>query len=79
MSRCVPQAPVPLTEAKEHLSSHGWSYRAAARQLGVSTQWLNDVLNGWRISRPLERRILRLGQCPEALMSARARNRMNRA
>jgi len=75
----VHHAPVELVAAKEHLAEHGWSYRAASRQLGISTQWLSDVLNGWQISSTLERRILKLGRCPDHLMSARARNRMTRA
>lgn len=76
MPLLVHHNPVELTEAKEHLRANGWSYRVAARELGISPQWLNDVLNGWQVSKTLVRRLMSLPQCPPDKMSTRARNRM---
>ena len=76
MPLLVRQDPVPLDRHKEHLRENGWSYRTAALQLGIGHQWLSDVLNGWQKSPTLAERVMRLGKCPERLMSARARNRM---
>lgn len=78
MPLIVRETPLPLLHCKDHLSHHGWSYRRAAMACGVCVQYLSDVLNGWRISKPLERRILKLGVCPESLRTARATARMDR-
>lgn len=46
--------------AKENLKAKGWSHRAAARELGVSFEHLNRVLNGHRESARLLIRMDRL-------------------
>ena len=76
MPLIVREAPVPLQHCKNHLAQHGWSYRRAAVACGVCIQYFSDVLNGWRISKPLENRILNLGICPASLRSVRATRRM---
>lgn len=76
MPLLVHHNPVSLDEHKEHLLRNGWSYRAAALYLDVTPQWLNTVLNGWQVSETLAARILALPVCPDHLMSAKARNRM---
>lgn len=47
-------------QAKSHLRATGWSYRTAARRLGVCYQHLCYVLNGHRESRSLLQRVLEL-------------------
>lgn len=46
--------------AKEKLKANGWSHRTAARELGVSFEHLNRVLNGHRESRSLLARVAKL-------------------
>lgn len=40
-------------EAKRYLIRKGWSYRSAAKHMGICYQHLSDVLNGRRQSRRL--------------------------
>ncbi len=50
--------------AKEKLKSKGWSHRTAARELGVSFEHLNRVLNGHRESRRLLAQVAKLPKRP---------------
>lgn len=47
-----------LEQAKARLKEKGWSHRSAARELGVSFEHLNRVLNGHRESKSL---LIRIG------------------
>jgi transcriptional regulator with XRE-family HTH domain len=49
--------PPAIRAARDHLKSSGWSYRSAAKFLGVSYQHISEVLNCHRESRSLEARI----------------------
>lgn len=40
-------------EAKRILRARGWTYRTAAPVVGRSYQWVCDVLNGRKVSRPV--------------------------
>jgi hypothetical protein len=42
-----------VEHAKHEFKSKGWSYRSAGAVLGISYQYLSDVLNGNRTSRRL--------------------------
>ena len=42
-----------VEQAKEKLKSGGWEYRKAAPVLGVTYQWLAQVVNGQKKSAPL--------------------------
>lgn len=53
-------------QAKQRLKAKGWSHRTAARELGVSFEHLNRVLNGHRESRSLLARVARLPNAPAA-------------
>ena len=53
-----------LDAAKDHMWSHGWSQRRAARELGVTATHLNLVLNGVRESRRLMAGVMGLPLCP---------------
>ena len=72
----VRQESAELDQHKTHLKENGWSYRTAAREIGVTPQYLSDVLNGWQSSPTVPSAIMSLGKCPEQLMSTRTRNRM---
>ena len=76
MPLLIHHQPKPLDQAKEHLRTGGWSYRRAAAACGVSYQYFSDVLNGWRLSRTLEAKIMALPECPANLRSVRATRRM---
>lgn len=76
MPLLVHKKPQPLTAEKEHLRKGGWSYRRGAAACGVSYQYFSDVLNGWRLSRTLQGKIMALPLCPEALRSGAAARRM---
>ncbi len=52
--------PAPILTARKHLKAGQWSYRAAAPKLGVTYQWLSDVLNNRRGSQRLLRKIVAL-------------------
>ena len=52
--------PRPVQAARKHFHAAGWSYRAAAPQLGVSYQHLAQVLTGDRQSRRLLAAVLQL-------------------
>jgi hypothetical protein len=47
-----------LRKAKAHLAEMGWSYRHAAKHLGVCYQHISDVLNGHIPSARLVAKIL---------------------
>ena len=47
---------------KQLLKTRGWSYRAAAAELGISYPHLSNVLNGHRESRRLLASLSRLPQ-----------------
>jgi len=56
-----------LERIKGKLKRDGWSYRSAAPALGVTYQYLSDVLNGKHSSRRLVRRINALPAREEAM------------
>lgn len=47
---------------KVRFKKRGWSYRSAAPELGVTYQYLCEVMNGRRASLRLMRRVASLGQ-----------------
>lgn len=49
-----------ITKIKEHLKANGWSYRQAAKALGVTYQYLCDTANNKHVSKRLEARVLQL-------------------
>jgi transcriptional regulator with XRE-family HTH domain len=53
-----------LDQTKQSLKRKGWSHRTAARELGVSFEHLNRVLNGHRESRRLLTQITKLPHRP---------------
>lgn len=50
----------PLFALKRKFKARGWTYRAAAPELGVAYQYLCEVMNGRRSSFRLTRRIEQL-------------------
>lgn len=53
-----PQLPPAVAKARAHFYAAGWSYRSAAKQLGVSYQHLCEVLTAKRPSRRLINSVL---------------------
>lgn len=47
-------------EAKVEMKRRGHSYRSAAQYVGRSYQWISDVLNGHKKSRPVIEEIYKL-------------------
>lgn len=47
-------------EAKVELKKRGHSYRSASPHIGRSYQWIADVLNGHKTSRPVLEAVWRL-------------------
>ncbi len=45
------------TKIKINLKAKGWSYRKAAKRLGITYQYLCDTANGKHQSKRLERRV----------------------
>lgn len=59
--------PIGHVRHKRLLKRKGWSYREACRQLGYALSHFSAVLNGYRDSQTLLRRIEELPQREEAV------------
>lgn len=55
---------VNLEQEKLRLRKKGWAYRRLAAELGVTYQYLSDVLNGHKTSRRLLARIIVVPKSP---------------
>jgi transcriptional regulator with XRE-family HTH domain len=49
--------PTQHTELRVHLLRQGLSQRGLAKQLGITVQYLNDVLHGRRNGKPIRARL----------------------
>jgi lambda repressor-like predicted transcriptional regulator len=56
---------INLEQEKSKLRRKGWAYRRLAAELGVTYQYLSDVLNGHRASRRLIARIVAVPKSPK--------------
>lgn len=59
-------------QAKVELKLRGHSYRSASRHIGRSYQWISDVLNGHKASRPVIEAVFNL---PERQRPTRKTNK----
>ena len=53
------------TAVKKELKRKGWSYRRAAKEIGITYQYLSDCCNGVHKSRRLTAKIFELPNAPK--------------